>query len=99
MNMPDRPRLLSDPPPRRMMRESQVDDLALAVVALTRELWVMCDRVAVLEATLEEKNLLSGGEVDCHIPAPALQAKLDNRRAALTATIANILSGGEFEAG
>ena len=85
--------LLSDPPPRRILRPDQLDNLGEAVIALTRELWVLSDRVAVLEALLAKKGVVEDGEVDAFQPDDAQQQDLKTRRERLLRTVETALYG------
>jgi hypothetical protein len=46
------------------LTDNDVDDLARMVVALLSELWIVRDRIAVLEALLTEKGVLPDGAPD-----------------------------------
>jgi hypothetical protein len=80
-------------PERTILKPEQIDDVAQAVLAVARELWVTIDRQLVLEAVLAKRGLDVSAEVDALEPDPALQAKLDARRAALLETITQALNG------
>ena len=53
MNQKTFERPISEPVNRRMLTVDQIDDLGEAILSLTREIWVLTDRVHVLEAVLE----------------------------------------------
>lgn len=80
-------KLISDPGPRTIIGPDQVDNVAEAVLALTRELWVLTDRLAVVEAVLERGGRLEAGEVERFTPDAALEADLAARRQKLLAVI------------
>jgi hypothetical protein len=42
---------------RQILPASRIDDLGEAIIALTREIWVLTDRQAVLEAVLSEQGV------------------------------------------
>ena len=88
--MPDP--LLSDPPARAMLGADQLDDLGLALLALTRELWVVIDRQAVLEKLLERHGI-SAAEIDAFQPDAAFAEALETRRKALVATVLGAFAG------
>lgn len=73
-------KLLSEPPARQIFKPEQIDDVAEAVIALTRELWVTVDRVAVLEKVLENRGVPVQAEIDAYQPDEAFQAELDAKR-------------------
>jgi hypothetical protein len=78
---------ISDPPPRPSLRPGQVDNVAEALLALTREVWVLTDRLTVVEALLEAKAGLTQREIDEYRPDEAVEARLKARREALLATV------------
>lgn len=77
---------------RAILQPEQVDDVAQAVLALARELWVAIDRSLVLEAVLARHGLDIAAEIDAHEPDPALQAKLDQRREAMLRAVTSALN-------
>lgn len=80
-------------PQRTILKPEQIDDIAQAVLAVARELWVTIDRQLVLEAVLAKHGLDLTAEMDALEPDAALQAKLDARRAALLGSITQALNG------
>jgi hypothetical protein len=66
--------------PTRYLHGDDVDWLARQNTQLMTELWIVKDRLAVLESLLEKKGLLSDDEVDNTPPDEALGAELDQRR-------------------
>jgi hypothetical protein len=74
------PRLLSDPPPRQILQPGQIDDLGQAVLALTREIWLLTDRQLVLEKVLARRGLDVTAEIDAFTPDAAFAADLEARR-------------------
>jgi hypothetical protein len=85
-------RRLSDPPDAPMLGPDQIDDLGLALLTLTRELWVVMDRQAVLEKLLERHGI-GPAEIDAFQPDPTFAASLDRRRQALLDQILGALQG------
>ncbi len=77
------PRLLSDPPERQILKPAQIDDLGQAVLALTREIWLLTDRMLVMEKVLERRGLDVGAAIDAYTPDPAFAAELERRRTRL----------------
>jgi uncharacterized ferritin-like protein (DUF455 family) len=73
-------RLLSDAPERRILKPEQIDDLGQAVLALTREVWLVTDRMLVLERVLEARGLSVTAEIDAFIPDAEFAADLEARR-------------------
>ena len=93
--MSAKPKLLSDPPPYQRLRANQVDNVGEAVLALARELWVVTDRLAVVEALLERNGAVTAEEIDTFQPDAALEAKLKAKRDRLVAAVQDALSGAE----
>ena len=63
------------------LAEQNLDDLGRMVLALLSELWIVRDRVAILEARLAEKGRLeSDTELDDYTPGPELAKRLDGLR-------------------
>jgi len=80
-------------PQRQIMNESRIDDLGEAIIALTRELWVLSDRQAVLEAVLAEAGV-PVERVDAYQPDEAMTARLTERRQKLLDTVLSALRAG-----
>jgi hypothetical protein len=73
-------KLLSEPPERQIFKPEQIDDVAEALIALTRELWVVTDRVAVLEKVLGECGVEVKARIDAFEPDAAFEAELARKR-------------------
>lgn len=86
-NRPDRPTLGG----------ADVAGLGQAVITLTHEVWVLTDRLAALEAILEEAGIDVAGRIDSFTPDAALQEKLDERGRALVARVTAALANFEPE--
>ena len=80
-------------PERRILAAENVDRVAEAVLALARELWVLNDRVRVLEAVLEQKGLDVSAEIERFEPDAAMQQKLDAARDRIIDAVAGALAG------
>ncbi len=78
---------------RRILPESRLDDLGEAIIALTREIWVLTDRQAVLEAVLAEQGI-DMSKVDSYQPDAAMSAALDARRQRLIDNVLVALKAG-----
>lgn len=87
-------KLASDPAAKPLLKTNQLDNLGEAILTLTRELWVLTDRVHVLEAVLEQSGLDVRDAVDRFQPSPAFQADLDARGAQLVEAIVGALRAG-----
>lgn len=86
-------------PPRTILKPDQVDDVAQALLALARELWVSIDRQTILETVLAKHGIDAASEIDAFAPDAALQAKLDQRRDRLVGAIASALNRDTGEGG
>jgi hypothetical protein len=84
-------KLASDPPPRQIFPPDRLDDVAEAVIALTRELWVVIDRMTVMEKVMEANGIDLAKQIDAYRPDEATQAKLDAMRAKLLETVLTAL--------
>lgn len=82
----------TDPPARQFLGEGQIDNLGTAVLVLARELWVMKDRLAVMEKVLE-KHGIPASEINAFQPDEAFEAELQAQRQRLIDTIVSALSG------
>jgi hypothetical protein len=89
-----KPKLLSDPPPRRLLGPDRLDDVAEAVIALAREVWVLTDRQMVTERVLQAHGLDLTAQIDAFEPDAAFQATLDERRRRLLGSILTALKAG-----
>ena len=69
-----------DRKPGPYLREEDVDQLARQNTQLMTELWIVKDRLAVLEALLVEKGLLGERDIDDQPPEGELADKLDRER-------------------
>jgi hypothetical protein len=85
--------MISQPPPRPLLRPGQVDNLAQALLALTREVWVLSDRLTVVEALLETKGSLTQSDIETYRPDATVEARLAARRQALIGAVETALKG------
>jgi hypothetical protein len=69
----------NDPAPTYLTGASP-DELARMVVGLTEELWILRDRVMVLEEVLSQAGAISSGTVDEHTPGEELHGRLGLER-------------------
>jgi hypothetical protein len=81
-------------PARQILKPDQIDDVAKAVLALARELWVTRDRMILMEGVLAERGIDIAAAIDAHVPDAALQARLDNERDRLIGAVVDALNGG-----
>ncbi|HJL80319.1 MAG: hypothetical protein QF513_00360 [Gammaproteobacteria bacterium] len=64
----------------KYLDDGSIDNLMAMIMTLTQEISVLRDRVDTLERTLENKNMISGKELDEFIPSDDLEATRKNRR-------------------
>jgi hypothetical protein len=64
----------------KYLQNGTVEDVARMVESLTEELWILKDRVAVLEQLLVDKAVVGATEVDEHEPDEELSALLRRER-------------------
>ena len=76
-----------DPANRRILSVNQLDQLGEALVALTGEVWILSDRLAVLEVVLANHGIDARAEVDRLVPSPDMEKALNARRDKLITTI------------
>lgn len=81
----------TDPPVRQFLGEGQIDNLGTAVLVLARELWVVKDRLAVMEKVLE-KHGIPASEINNFQPDETFEAELKAQRQALLDAVADALS-------
>lgn len=67
--------------------DQNIDDLGRMVTALLSELWIMRDRMALTEALLAEKGVVTARELENYQPNPALAAEIDALRDRVVANV------------
>ncbi len=72
----------------RYLDANNLDDLARINTALLSELWIMRDRLAVLEQILQEKNILSENEVNDYVPDGSVAERIEALRNTIVANVA-----------
>lgn len=81
-------------PDRETLADSDVGSLGLAILTLTREIWVLTDRMHIMEAVLAKHNLDVREEIKRFQPDENMTSELRQESAALTERILNALSKG-----
>lgn len=82
----DHPASFNDPG-RKVLEEADTSQLGMALMTITNELWVLSDRVRVLEAVLESKGMDVHREIENFQPDESLQKELDEKGQALVARV------------
>jgi hypothetical protein len=67
--------------------QNNIDDLGRMVTALLSELWIMRDRMAILEKLLADQNIVVPGAIDDFRPSPAFSAELETLRDRMVASV------------
>lgn len=77
-----------DRPERPYLGQKELDDVMRMNTELLAELWILRDRVTVLEHLLQEKNLLDRQVLNDYVPQGELAKELERERAALVQRVA-----------
>ncbi|MEM6908762.1 MAG: hypothetical protein AAF494_08785 [Pseudomonadota bacterium] len=80
-------------PAGQIFDASHIDNLARAILSLTREVAVLNDRVMVLETLLEEQGVVTSEAVDTYQPDEAFQKRADAAVAEITRGVIASLQG------
>ena len=75
-------------PERPYLGQRELDDLVRMNSELMAELWILRDRVTVLEHLLEQKQVLKRRDISEFQPAGDLAAELERERRALVERVA-----------
>ncbi|MEO0995961.1 MAG: hypothetical protein AAFX58_00465 [Pseudomonadota bacterium] len=75
-------------PDRPYLSTKELDALARMNTELLSELWILRDRVLILEHLLSEAGTIAGGAIDAFEPPEALAEKLRADRDAMVARVA-----------
>ena len=82
----DDPRSYNNPG-RPSLSAEDVPALGAALLNLTREVWVLTDRLHVLEAVLAERGIDVTEAIEAFEPDEAMQKRLQERGSALVASV------------
>lgn len=74
----------------------QLDDVARALLSLTREVCVLVDRVAILERVLDDQGLSVVETVGSYQPDEALEAEIKQKTQRIIDDVLASLSGRSF---
>lgn len=75
-------------PDRSYLSSKELDSIARTQTEMLSELWILRDRVLVLENLLEQANVLKPDAIDNFTPPEELAAKLNQDRDELVARVA-----------
>ena len=73
------------------LRSEDIDRLGKALITLAKELWVLKDRQAILEAALQDAGITTSELLDNYEPGAKLSEKLSQERATLINELINTL--------
>lgn len=80
-------------PSQKILSDTDIDGVGRAVMTLCHELWVVKDRMAVLEAVLADNGIDTEAAIDAFQPDAALQDRLNQDGRALVERILSALNG------
>lgn len=80
-------------PGRSTLTEADSGHLAAGLIALTREVWVLADRMAVTEEVLARRGIDIRAEIDAFQPDAEFQARLNRMGERLVAQVVNAVGG------
>ena len=84
-------------PATEILKADHIDNVARAVLTLTREVAVLNDRVLVLEELLEQQGVVASEAIDTYQPSEAFQARADKSMQAITSAVIAALQGSDGE--
>ena len=87
---------MTKPPTRALTGDESLDRLLRMNTELLSELWILRDRVMVLEKILEEKGLLDARAIDDYEPSPEFGEVLQNERDGMVRRVTGAPWTGEF---
>lgn len=80
-------------PERESLTQNDMGHLANALISLTREVWVLADRMAITEEVLARRGIDIRAEVDAFQPDEAFQARLNEMGQRLARSVVDSLAG------
>lgn len=86
-----------DLPARPYLETKELDAIVRMNTELLSELWILRDRVTVLEALLAQKNVVQRDEIDRFVPAGTLAAELETERAKLVERVVGAAHRERFD--
>ncbi len=80
-------------PVTEILKAGNIDNVARAVLTLTREVAILNDRVMVLEEILEQNGIAASETIDTYQPTEEFQARADKSMQAITRAVLAALQG------
>jgi len=79
-------------PKRDILRETDLTGIGQAILTLTKEVWVLTDRLHVMEAILAENGIDISDKIKTYQPDEKLQSELKSENEALIARVLSALA-------
>ena len=79
-------------PERTTLVDADIAGVADGLLMLTRELWVVSDRLEIMEAVLKERGIDISEDIDNFQPDPELQARLNKKGEQLLSSVLNAVA-------
>ena len=80
-------------PERDILKDTDINGIGQAVITLTKEIWVLTDRLHVMEAVMADNGIDISEQIKTYQPDEALQSKLKAENQALIERVLSALSG------
>ncbi|MEQ8514455.1 MAG: hypothetical protein RIC38_02510 [Chromatocurvus sp.] len=80
-------------PGRQTLVDADIAGVADGLLMLTRELWVVSDRLEIMEAVLRERGIDISEDMERFQPDQALQSRLDEKGERLVRSVLNAIAG------
>jgi len=81
-------------PDREILKDADLNGLGQAIITLTKEIWVLTDRLHIMEAVMVENGLDISEQVKSYQPDDTLRAKLKTENEALISRVLRALANG-----
>ena len=80
-------------PNRPILKDADMNGLGQAIITLTKEIWVLTDRLHVMEAIMAENGADTVDQLSTYLPDEALQTKLKAENEALIDRVLSAIAG------
>ena len=80
-------------PNRPILEDTDMNGLGQAIITLTKEIWVLTDRLHIMEAVMAENGVDIVEQVKTYQPDEAMQAKLKLENEALIDRVLSAIAG------
>ena len=80
-------------PNRPILEDTDMNGLGQAIITLTKEIWVLTDRLHIMEAVMAENGVDIVEQVKTYQPDEAMQAKLKVENEALIDRVLSAIAG------